>query len=322
MNQKKEKISLIGVGKVGSTLALAILTKGLASEMVLVDNNNDRARGEAFDLIHASAFAHPMKIYAGSIDETKQSDIIVISASVPMINMKNRLELAGGNAELFRTFIPRLSRLSPEAIFIIISNPVDIMTYYTLQLSGFPPSRVMGTGTLIDSGRFRSLLGLYSGIHPEDIHAYILGEHGESEFAALSLANFGGLKTEYSIPVCRKTCPLKTPIEVFEEAKEGGMMVYQQKGYTNHAIALATCALIEAIVNDSGRILPVSTLIDGYLGIRDMCLSLPAVLGREGILKIIELPLNEKEQTAFKSSATILKHVTKKLKIESIHETS
>ncbi|HHT09954.1 MAG TPA: L-lactate dehydrogenase [Atribacter sp.] len=316
MNQNQQKISLVGVGRVGSMLALTILMKGLAKEMVLVGENNHQAQGEAYDLIHASSFAHPMKIYAGPIEATSHSDIIVVSASVPMTNMKNRLDLGTGNATLFRNLIPQLSQLSPEAIFIIITNPVDIMTYYTIRLSNFPPSRVMGTGTLIDSGRFRSLLGLYSGIHPEDIHAYILGEHGESEFPVLSLADFGGMGMENSLPVCRKTCPLKNLAEVFEEAKDGGMLVYRHKGYTNHAIALATCTLIEAIFKDSGRILPVSTLIDGYLGVTDMCLSMPVVLGQEGILKIIELNMNEQEQTAFRSSAAVLKKAAKEMGIE------
>ncbi len=294
-------------------LALTILMKGLAKEMVLVGENNHQAQGEAYDLIHASSFAHPMKIYAGPIEATSHSDIIVVSASVPMTNMKNRLDLGTGNATLFRNLIPQLSQLSPEAIFIIITNPVDIMTYYTIRLSNFPPSRVIGTGTLIDSGRFRSLLGLYSGIHPEDIHAYILGEHGDTELPVWSLADIGGMPIPEFFKTSGKPYDTKQAEELFQGVRDAAYTIIEKKGSTYYAIAMGLERIVECILRDENSVLSVSTLLSDFHGVSDICLGVPAVINRTGVSRVIELPLNPEEQAAFRHSAKVLQEVARSI---------
>jgi len=290
------KVAIIGLGKVGATIAFTLLFQGFADTIFLVSRDEKRAWGEKYDLLHAQAFLnHQTKIVTLPLEEVTESDLIILTASIPVVNMTSRLELLEGNVTLFKSIIPPLARQNPQAIFIVITNPVDIMTYLTVKLSGFPSSRVIGTGTLIESGRFRSLIGLYSGIHPGDVHAYLLGEHGEETFPVFSSAQVGGKKLTRTLPVCRRECPRKTIQEVFEEAKGGGMEVYHHKGYTNYAISLACLTLIEAIVKDSGKILPVSTLLEGQYGIHGVCLSLPAVIGREGILKTLDLDLTPEE---------------------------
>lgn len=303
------------MGRVGASIAYTVMLKSLADEMVLVSRRRKVAAGEAYDLLHALPFAQPMDIRAGDIGETSNSDIVVITASIPMLDMKDRMDLGKGNTHLFGDLVPPLAEASPQAVFIIVTNPVDLMTYWAWKLSRFPPSRVIGTGTLIDSARFRSLLGETSGIHPADIHAYILGEHGKSEFAALSIADMGGKPVHEIFPLCVKNCSDTTVENVFQEAREGGFQVFRHKGYTNHAIALATAEIIETVVHNRNRILPVSTLMNGYLGVYDICLSLPAIVGKNGVEQLVELDLDEKEKQAFQISAERLKEAARILGI-------
>lgn len=291
------KISVIGLGKVGSTIAFGILMRGLAGEMLLVDQNREAAKGEAYDLMHASPFAQPMDIKAGELYDTRNSDIIVLTASAPVREAKSRLDLAKANLNLFKEIVPLLAEQSPEAIFLVVTNPLDVMTYFTLKLSGFPSTRVIGTGTLLDSGRFRSLLADSSGANANDINAYIIGEHGESQFPVLSSANVGG----------RFFKVIEKVVELFEKAKTEGRMVLETKGHTNFAIALTAVTIMESLVLNSRRVLPVSILIERYLGVSDVCLSMPAVVGRNGIQRVIDLDLNEEEQQHFRKSAEALK---------------
>ncbi len=305
MLQKTPKISIIGMGRVGSAIAFATLIKGLAGDLVLVDYNKNVALGEAFDLLHASAFTPRVNVRAGDYPDTADSDIVVITASIPMKNIKSRLDLVQGNYELFKGIIPEIARSSPGATLVVISNPVDICAYLAWKTSGFPASRVIGTGTLIDTGRFQALIADEAQLSAQDIHAYILGEHGDSEFAAVSRAYVGGVSFKTGS---------KRIGELFEEAKKGGYKVMEYKGYTSYAIALSATTLMECILQDGRRILPVSTLVNGYLGVSDVFLSLPAVVGREGVLKSIEIPLTPDEQEAFKKSAALMKDVLGSLK--------
>lgn len=298
MIAKLPKVSIIGMGRVGATIAFSVLIKGLAQELQLIDRNAERALGEADDLLHASPFAHPMTISSGGLADLHGSDIVVITASVPMIDMRSRLDLGSGNDRLFRELIPRIARTCPDAVLIIVTNPLDVMTYLALQLSGFSPSRVIGTGTLVDSGRFRALVAQALGLHAEDVQAYILGEHGDTQFAVLSQARAGGRALEHS------ALPVE---ELFERAKHGGFNVLAHKGYTSYAIALATTTIIEGIVHDTRRVIPVSTLLQGYLGVSEICLSVPAVIGREGVARVVELELSEQEQELFRLSADTMK---------------
>lgn len=293
------KISVVGVGRVGSTVAFSLVVRGLAEEVVLVDRAEEMAKGEAWDLMHSTAFTeHYTEVRAGGYEDTAGSEVVVIGASVPWKpEFRSRLDLAIGNAELYREIVPRIAKASPNAVLVVVTNPVDVMTHHALTLSGFDPARVIGTGTLIDSARFRSLLSQELGIHPDDIRAYILGEHGDSQFPALSVALTGGKRVDSESDRAR---------EIFQSAIRAGHAVFERKGYTNYAIALSVATMVEAIVNDSRRTMPVSARVDGYLGVRDLCLSLPCVLGRGGVIRQLQPELSAEESEAFRQSARIV----------------
>lgn len=295
------KISIIGVGKVGSSLAYVLSLKNFIRELVLVGRNQDSVRGDVLDLRHGQLFSEtPTKIIAGRLEDTYQSDIIALCASVPTPKeIHSRLELAKGNIELLQNLLPKLVALSPESKIVMVSNPVDVLVYYALQITGFPPNRIMGTGTLVDSARFRQLIAEEVQIHMEDIHAYILGEHGDSQFPAMSCADAGGEPLE------------ATPkrYQMAKQAATAGLEIFRLKGYTNYTIALAAAFVVECIATDSKHTMPLSLKLDGYLGIDDVCLSLPAVVGNRGIERILHPKLNTTEEEAFRQSASVVRNV-------------
>ncbi|UCH14614.1 MAG: hypothetical protein JSV22_01300, partial [Bacteroidales bacterium] len=274
------KISIIGMGRVGSTLAYTILFRGLADELVLVDRDLKIATGEALDLQHAEAFTdHPMIVSPGELKDTANSEIIVISCSVPWSqDYTSRFDIGFDNLKLFKDIIPPLAQSSPEAKVLVITNPVDVMTYHAIKLTGFGSKRVFGSGTLIDSARFRTMLSDRMGIHPDDLRAYILGEHGDSQFPLFSMAVVGGsriLEDKISKEICR-------------EASRAGYNVMSKKGHTNYAIGMAAALIIEAIVWDTHRTMPLSVLVEGFLNEHEVCLSLPVVIGKNGITQVLE----------------------------------
>lgn len=293
------KISLVGLGRVGSTLAYTLLLRGLADELLLVDCKREVALGEALDLQHAEAFTgHPMIVRAGEVDDTAGSDIIILSCSVPWNpDYTSRFDLGYDNLRLFRAIVPPLAQASPNAKMLVITNPVDVMTYHVIKLTGFEPQRVFGTGTLIDSARFRTMLSARMGIHPDDVRAYILGEHGDTQFPLFSMATAGGSRILGD----------DATREIFREASRAGFDVVQQKGHTNYAISMAAALVVEAIVWDTCRTMPLSVLVDGFLGVHDVCLSLPVVMGKNGITQVLRPNLGEDEASAFRRCAAIVR---------------
>jgi len=297
-------VAIVGVGRVGSALGFALVTRGLVDRLVLIDRDKKAIEGDACDLLHAAAFTNSAEVLASDNPaDAAGCDLIAITASVPGKGFSSRLDMAQANARLFDEIIPPIAKASPGAILLVVTNPVDVMTYHALRRSGFPPSRVLGTGTLIDTGRFRSLLAQVAQIHPNDLRAYILGEHGDSQFPALSLANAGGAPFECQGAVAA----------LAEQAKRGGDLVLQHKGHTNYAVALAAVMIIEAIAVNSRTVLPVSTLISGFLGVEDVCLSVPCVIGRSGVLRTLPIELDEQETAAFCASASVLKAVIRSI---------
>lgn len=301
------KVSIVGVGRVGVTVGYSIVSHGLASELVLVGRNRERVRGESLDLQHASAL-HPSRISIrdGELSDTKDSQVIVLTLAQSAEkggHTMDRLAAARPNTRLFKSVVPQLAELSPEAILLVVTNPVDVLTYSTLQLSGFPSKRVIGTGTLIDSARFRSLLSAHYEINPDDIRAYVLGEHGQSQFPVLSAVYAGGWHMG------------KDPFvkQAFEKTLTVAPEVFVSKGYTNFAVASATTMVLQAIRDDSHRTMPVSTLVEDYYGINDVCLSLPAVIGRDGVEQVIRIALSDEEQAQLRLSADHLKGVIREL---------
>ena len=299
------KISIIGMGRVGSTLGFALVVKSLVDEVILVNRNHDVAVGEALDLSRASNLVpEPVQVHAGDIEDTCQSDIIVLCASAPLDPKRtSRLDHATGNVEIFCECIPQLVQHSPDACLLIISNPVDVMTYVAWKLSGLKPHRVLGTGTLIDSSRYRGLFSQVVGIHPDDVRTYVLGDHGDTQFPALSLALSGGEWVGGHHAARR----------LFKQTVQYGYEVVQHKGHTNFAIALVALLIIESIVHDSRRTIPVATLRDGFAGVKDACLSIPAVIGRNGIVRQLHPQLDEKEQRAFQRSARAVRKAIRQI---------
>lgn len=292
------KISVIGVGRVGVTVAHTLVTKELSSELVLVDAQPELAAAQAADLQHAASLTDTLTdIRAGGVDATAGSDVLVLCASVPVANPRTRLDWAPPCRRLYEQIVPPLAQASPRAVVVVVTNPVDVMTWHAIRTSGFAPHRVVGAGTLVDSARFRALLSKEFNIHPDDIRAYILGEHGDTQFPALSLALTGGERLDKS-PRVR---------ELFAEAVQSGHEVFRRKGYTNYAIAEAVGMIVDCIVRNRRRTVPLSTLIDGYLGVRDVCLSMPVVLGREGVLRQLQPALNEQEVESFRRCAEVVR---------------
>ncbi|MBN2036066.1 MAG: hypothetical protein JW768_04925 [Chitinispirillaceae bacterium] len=268
---------------------------GLTDELVLFDRHHDRAEGEAMDLEHAEAFTgHPMIVRSGTISDTTRSDIIVLACSVPWHQeFISRFDIGRENLKIFREIVSPLAEASPDANLLVVSNPVDVMTYHAITLSNFGPHRVFGTGTLIDSARFRIMLSSKLRIHPDDLRAYILGEHGDSQFPLFSLAMAGGSRiAEDSLTH-----------DLFRTASRSEFDVVRKKGYTNFAISMAAALVIEAIAWDTRRTMPLSVMVQGFLGVKNVCLSLPVVLGKDGIVRVLEPELGTEEAQAFQQSA-------------------
>jgi len=299
------KISIVGIGHVGSTIAFTLVLKDLADELVLIDKSAVKATSDAQDLTHALAFTdHIIPIKGREIDESMDSDIIIITASVEWRDdYTSRFDLGPGNVRLFKQLLPKISELSPNAILIVITNPLDIMTYFAIKYSGYSTNKVLGVGTLIDSARFRKILSENYLIHPDDIRAYIIGEHGNTQFAAISAAYSGGVKIKESLNIDR----------LFRSSELSAYNIVKGKGYTNYAISMATALIVESIVKNENRTMPISTMIDGYLGVHDVCLSVPVVIGQNGITQKLELVLSKKEQKLFRKSANLIRTEIDKL---------
>lgn len=294
------KVSIIGIGKVGQSIGYALTLFEACTELVLVNRTHDKAVAEALDLTHAASLGPGrITIRAGRAEDTAGSDIVLLCCSVPSdpAHMENRLDIAKGNWDLFTQTVPALAEVSPDAIFVVVTNPCDVLTYHTLKLTGLPPSRVLGTGTLIDSARYRAIVARETGVHPMDIRAYILGEHGYSQFPAMSIASIGGE---------RATRP-SSQWNHFEEAVRSAYDIFNVRGYTNYAIARAASLIVKAIATDSRHTYPVTSLITGQWGVEDVCLSLPCVVGRAGIVRTLKPDLDESEIDLFRKSAAVVK---------------
>ena len=294
------KIAIIGTGRVGSSIAYALVLKQSCEHLVIAGRSYEKARGDALDLQHTLAFcSRPMRIEASTNEQVMAADIIVITASVATDGQifTSRLQLGDKNTAMFRELIPMLADNNPNAVLIIVTNPVDVMTYAASKLSGFMPNRVMGVGTLVDSARFRALLSQEEHIHPDDLRTYILGEHGPNQLPLLSSAEAGG-------ELIRDTPRHR---ELFNQVIEAGFEVYRLKGYTNYAIATATCMVIEAVVFDEYRTMPLVTRLDDWMGIHDNCFSIPVVVGRSGVIRYLHPEMNDDEQQNLRTAAAAIK---------------
>jgi L-lactate dehydrogenase len=301
------RIAVIGAGLVGATTAYAILRTGIAAEIVLVDANQTRAEGEAMDLAHATPFERPSRIWAGDWDDVAGAAVVVVAAGSGQKPGQTRLELAQRNAGIMRDIATRTAAVAPDTILLVATNPVDVLTRVALQASGFPPSRVIGSGTLLDTARFRALLADFYDVDPRSVHVFIIGEHGDSEVPVWSLANIAGMRLRDYAAAHDQPYPEAELAQIFQETRDAAYRIIERKGATYYAIASGLARVVEAIVRDQHTVMSVSSLVDGPFGIHDVCLSLPAVVGRDGLERILPLLLDETEEQALRHSADVVR---------------
>ncbi|WP_296976521.1 L-lactate dehydrogenase [uncultured Eubacterium sp.] len=308
------KIAIIGCGFVGSACAFALMQSGLFSEMVLIDSNEERAEGEALDISHGLPFSKPMQIYSGTYDDITDAGIIAITAGAGQKPGESRLELVHKNVEIFKSIIPEISKRNYKGILLIVSNPVDIMTYTALRLSGLPSNQVFGSGTVLDTARLKYLLGEHLGVDARSVHAFILGEHGDSEIAAFSSANVSGIELKKFCDFACKTDKHEEAMkEIAEDVKLSAYEIIKKKGATYYGIAMSVRRICEAIILDQKSILPISCLQNGKNGIENVVLSMPMIVGKHGAERSVEISLSEEERQAIKNSADMLKGIIKTL---------
>ncbi|MGA1870608.1 MAG: L-lactate dehydrogenase [bacterium] len=318
MKSLKPKVSIIGAGNVGSTFAFSLMTSGLAREIVLVDMNDEKAMGECMDLNHGLSFVPPAKIYSSDYSGCEDSDIVVITAGAKQKPGQTRIDLVQANTDIFYQMIPQIQKYAADALLLVVSNPVDILTYMTLKISKLPFNRVIGSGTVLDTSRFRYLLSTHCNVDTRNVHAYIIGEHGDTELPVWSNANIGGMRFEKYCPMCSRhhSCEHEKQLgQIFEQVRDAAYKIIEAKGATYYAVALALVRITEAILRDENSILPVSTLINDYYGINDVCLSIPSLINRNGVERFLKIELSPKEREQLIHSAQSLKGVIEKIRL-------
>ena len=308
MEPLKPKIAIIGAGKVGSTFAFSLMISGLAREIVLIDKNESLAIGECMDLNHGISFVHPTKIYAGGYEGCKDADIVVITAGANQKPDQTRTDLVHKNVEIFKEIIPSITRYTTTAILLVVTNPVDILTYVTLKLSGFPSNKVIGSGTVLDTARLKYMISEYAKVDSANIHAYIIGEHGDTELPVWSNATIGGMDVEKYCSDYAQLGNVKEELkDLFVKVRNSAYEIIKLKGATNYSIALALVKITRSILRNENSILPVSTLITDYYGINDVCISIPSIVNINGVEQYVRIELSEEEQELFIHSANTLK---------------
>lgn len=307
------KISIIGAGSVGSTIAYTLTVMGLASEIVMIDINTDKAEGEALDINQGTPFCSPCTIYQGSYADAKNSDIVILTSGIARKPGQTRLELAQTNVNITKSIIPEITKYAPNAIYIIVSNPVDVLTYTFCKLSGLPESHIIGSGTIIDTSRLRAKLCECYHVSQNNVHTYVFGEHGDSSFVPWSLANVS------SVPIAECSKFFGVPDINYDEIEDfvrtSGARVIQRKGATFYAVAISVCHICERILHGIDTAMPVSTLMHGEYGVDDVCLSTLNLVGKEGIRGKVNVPLTDEEQAKLRRSADALKEVLNSLEI-------
>ncbi|MGN1480368.1 L-lactate dehydrogenase [Porcipelethomonas sp.] len=310
----KQKCAVIGCGAVGATIAFALTQHSLFSELVLIDSNTAKAQGEAMDLSHGLPFTHPMKVYAGDYKDISDCFLIIITAGTAQKPNETRLDMVHKNVEIFKNIIPNITKYNNEAIILVVSNPVDILTYCTIKLSGFPTNRVLGSGTVLDTARLKYLLSEHLCVDSRSIHAFIIGEHGDSELAVWSSANVSGIDLEDFHGLCA-SCRDVSFKDVYEDVRDSAYEVIERKGATYYGIAMAVMRIVLSIIRDEHSVLPVSCFVDGHYGLEDLCIGVPAIVGSSGIEKVLDIPLSNEENDKLAASVKTLKGVISKLKI-------
>ncbi len=310
------KVAIIGCGFVGSTCAFALMESGVFSEMVLLDVNTDRAEGEALDISHGLAFASPMDIYAGNYDDIADAGVIIVTAGANQKPGESRIDLAARNVEIFRSIMSEIKKRKCGGILLIVANPVDIITYAAIKLSGIPEQRVIGSGTVLDTGRLKQILSERLMVDPRNVHVRILGEHGDSELIAWSSAHVAGIPLEDFFNMRLDGSYESFREDVSDLVRNSAYEIINKKNATYYGIAMAVTRICETIARDEKSVLSVSNIMQGEYGITDVALSTPCIVGKEGIEVRMPPSLNFLEQSQLKSSAEQLKAVIEELNID------
>lgn len=304
-----QKAAIIGCGFVGSTIAYSLMQKGTFSELVLIDADHKKAEGEAMDISHGLPFAHAMDIYAGEYEDIKDAAIIIITAGANQKPGETRLDLVQKNAKIMKSIISEIKKVDCEGILLIVSNPVDILTHVALKESGYSPKRVIGSGTVLDTARLKYLLSEKLNVDSRNVHAFIIGEHGDSELAVWSCANIYGIDIEQFGKLRGYEDFQNEMNEIYRAVRDSAYEIIERKGATYYGIGMAAARIAEAIVRDSHTITPVSVLLNGEYGLSDLCLSIPTIIGRDGAEQVLEIEFNAEENEKLKKSAQELKQV-------------
>ena len=309
------KVTIIGAGSVGSTITYTMAVNGLASELVLIDINKEKALGEAMDIQQGTPFCAPIKIYAGDYKDAEGSDVVIITSGMPRKANQTRIDLAQNNVNVIKDIAKEITKHAPDALYIIVSNPVDVLTYVFCKVSGIPEHRVIGSGTILDTARLRARLAEYMSISQKNIHAYVLGEHGDSSFVPWSIAQVGCIKLNdcrRSITNDQKQWELNYD-EIEQYMRTSGSQIIGRKGATFYAIAISVCHIVETLFGSTNSTMTVSSMMHGEYGIEDVCLSSPFIVGPNGIAGHVLPALTEDEVVKLQHSASVLKNVIKQV---------
>lgn len=315
-NNSPVRVAIVGVGNVGATFAYALLLSGLAAEIVLIDANHARAEGEAMDLNHALPFTHPTRVWAGDYSDCAGAVVTVLTAGAPQNPGETRLDLIKKNAAIWSQIVPQAVKPNPNGILLVATNPVDVLTYAAWKLSGLPSERVIGSGTILDTARFRYLLSQHFAVDARSVHAYIIGEHGDSEVPVWSSANIAGMRLEQFGQSQQISYDPRAMEGIFLQTRDAAYRIIERKGATYYAVAAGLMRITQAILRNQRTVLSVSSLIRDYQGLNDVCFSLPTVIDRGGVEQVIQLELNSGEIEKLRQSAQILRKTIASLKLK------
>ena len=310
-----QKAAIIGCGFVGTSIAFSLVQKGIFSELVLIDANEKKAEGEAMDLSHGLPFTKPMEIKAGGYEDIADCAMIIITAGANQKPGETRLDLVHKNVEIYKSIIPKIVEKNQEATLLIVSNPVDIMTYVALKLSGYPSHKVIGSGTVLDTARLKYLLSRHLDVDSRSIHAFIIGEHGDSELAVWSAANVSGIPLNHFCELRGYFDHMESMDRIYQSVRDSAYEIIEKKGATYYGVAMAVCRIAESVIRNEHSIMPISVYLDGLYGLHDICLSIPTVVGQEGAEKVMDIPLDLMEMGKLVYSAEELKKIIGELKL-------
>lgn len=303
------KVAVIGCGFVGSSIAFSLIQRGLFSEMVLIDANQDKAEGEAMDLSHGLPYTATMDIHVGNYDDISDCALVIVTAGANQKPGETRIDLIDKNVAILKHIVPEISKRNYEGILMIVSNPVDVLTYAAYKISGFPAHRVIGSGTVLDTARLKNLLGEHLDVDSRNVHAVIIGEHGDSELAVWSGANVSGIPLHHFCELRGHFDHEGSMQRLYEGVRDSAYEIIARKGATYYGIAMAVGRIAEGIVRDEHAVLPISVVLDGEYGLDGLCLSIPSIVGKDGVHKVLEIPLDESEHAALHASADRLREV-------------